>query len=108
MNRMTDKQKPALHQFADDLCAAIKSPEFETKTFSEVVAECLEPLIEWDTSLYVRGESATRESPAVCGHFESFTPVEEWAEDVLDSLPSTTRAQITERAHERALENRGE
>lgn len=105
---MTDQPKPALHQFADNLCAALKSPEFEAKTFQEAVAECLEPLIVWDTSLYVRGESATRESPAVCGHFEGFSPVEEWADDVLSSLPATDRANITERAHERALENRGE
>lgn len=105
---MTDQPKPALHQFADNLCAALKSPEFEAKTFQEAVAECLEPLIEWDTSLYVRGESATRESPAVCGHFEGFSPVEEWADDVLGSLPKSVRKDITERAHERALQNMGE
>lgn len=103
---MTDQPKSALHQFADNLCAALKSPEFEAKTFQEVVAECLEPLIVWDTSIYVRGESATRECPAICGHFEGFSPVEEWADDVLSSLPVTDRANIIERAHERALENR--
>ena len=105
---MTDKQKPALHQFADNLCAALKSPEFEVKTFQEIVAECLEPLIEWDASDYIAPMPATRDYPAEGGYFEGFAPVEEWAQDVLDSLPSTTRAQITERAHERALENRGE
>ena len=103
---MTDKQKPALHQFADDLCAALKSPEFEAKTFHEVVAECLEPLIEWDASDYIAPMPATRDYPAEGGYFEGFAPVEEWAQDVLDSLPPTTRAEITERAHERALENR--
>ena len=105
---MTDQPKSALHQFADDLCAALKSPEFETKTFQETVAECLEPLIEWDASDYIAPMPATRDYPAEGGYFEGFAPVEEWAQDVLDSLPPTTRAEITERAHERALENRGE
>ena len=103
---MTDQPKSALHQFADDLCAALKSPEFETKTFQEAVAECLEPLIEWDASDYIAPMPATRGYPAEGGYFEGFSPVEEWADDVLSSLPKSVRKDITERAHERALENR--
>ena len=103
---MTDKQKPALHQFADDLCAALKSPEFEAKTFADVVAECLEPLIEWDASDYIASMPATRDYPAEGGYFEGFAPVEVWAGDVLSTLSDTAIAEITERAHERALKHR--
>ena len=61
---MNTQSKPALHQFADDLCAAIKSPEFEVKTFHEVVAECLEPLIDWRAADYHGALSATQEELA--------------------------------------------
>ena len=103
---MTDQPKSALHQFADDLCAALKSPEFETKTFQETVAECLEPLIKWDESDYIAPMPATRDYPAEGGYFDGFAPVEEWARDALDSLLPTARAEIAERAHERALKHR--
>ena len=103
---MTDQPKSALHQFADDLCAALKSPEFEAKTFADVVSECLEPLIEWGTSDYIPKIPATRDYPAEGGYFDGFAPVEEWTQDVLDSLPPATSTEITERAHERALKHR--
>ena len=105
---MTAQPKPALHQFADDLAEALKSPEFATKTFAEAVAECLEPLIDWRTADYCPRIRGTREEPEEPEHFEIFGPSEEWAEDVLSSLPKSVREDITERAHERALRNRGE
>ena len=105
---MTSQPKPALHQFADDLAEALKSPEFASKTFTDVVAECLEPLIDWDAADYCTGICGTREEPEEPEHFEVFEPAEEWAEDVLSSLPKYVRKGITERAHERALQHRGE
>ena len=105
---MPDQPKPALHQFADDLAEALKSPEFDSTTFTDAVAECLEPLIEWDAADYCTGICGTREEPEEPEHFEVFEPVEEWAGDVLDSLPKYVRKDITERAHERALQHRGE
>ena len=105
---MNTQSKPALHQFADDLCAAIKSPEFEVKTFHEVVARCLEPLIDWRAADYHGALSATQEELAEPEGFETFEPAEEWMEDILNSLPKSVRKDITERAHERALRNRGE
>jgi len=105
---MTDQPKPALHQFADDLAEALKSPEFATKTFAEAVAECLELLIDWRAADYCPRIRGTREEPEEPAHFETFEPAEEWAEDILDSLPKSVREDITERAHERALRNRGE
>ena len=98
----------ALHQFADDLAEAIKSPEFATKTFADVVAECLESLIDWRAADYCPALKATRDDPAEHEHFETFEPAEEWAEDILNSLPKSVRKAITERAHERALQHRGE
>jgi len=105
---MADQPKPALHQFADDLAEALKSPEFATKTFAEAVAECLELLIDWRAADYCPRIRGTREEPEEPAHFETFEPAEEWAEDILDSLPKSVREDITERAHERALRNRGE
>lgn len=105
---MTSKLKPALHQFADDLAEALKSPEFEAKTFHEVVAECLEPLIDWRAADYCPRIRGTREEPEEPEHFEAFEPAEEWAEDALNSLPRSVCKGITERAHERALRNMGE
>ncbi|MHB8762420.1 MAG: hypothetical protein ACYC6J_08610 [Coriobacteriia bacterium] len=105
---MPDQSKPALHQFADDLAEALKSPEFATKTFADAVAECLEPLIDWHADDYCPRIRGTREEPEEPEHFETFEPAEEWAEDVLNSLPKSVREDITERAHERALRNRGE
>ena len=105
---MSDQPKPALHQFADDLAEAIKSPEFAAKTFAELVAECLEPLIDWHAADYSPGWRATAEEPGACEHFETFEPAQEWAEDVLNSLPESISRDITERAHERALQHRGE
>lgn len=105
---MPDQPKPTLHQFADDLAEALKSPEFEAKTFHEAVAECLEPLIDWRAADYCPRIRGTREEPEEPEHFETFEPAEEWAEDVLNSLPKSVREDITERAHEHALRNRGE
>ena len=105
---MTTKPKPALHQFADGLAEALKSPEFATKTFAEAVAGCLDPLIDWRAADYCPRIRGTREEPEEPEHFETFEPAEEWAEGVLDSLPKSVREDITERAHERALRNRGE
>ncbi len=105
---MSDQPKPALHQFADDLAEALKSPEFATKTFAEAVAGCLDPLIDWRAADYCPRIRGTREEPEEPAHFETFEPAEEWAEDVLSSLPKYVREDITERAHERALQNRGE
>ena len=105
---MPDQPKPALHQFADDLAKALKSPEFASMTFTEAVAECLEPLIDWCAADYHGALSETQEEPAEPEGFEMFEPAEEWAEDVLASLPKSARNDITERAHERALRNRGE
>ena len=105
---MTDQPKPALHQFADDLAEALKSPEFAAKTFAEAVAECLEPLIDWHAADYHGALSETQEEPAEPEGFETFEPSEEWAEDVLYSLPKSVREDITERARERALQHRGE
>ena len=105
---MTDQPKSALHQFADDLAEAIKSPEFETKPFVDAVAECLEPLIDWIAADYSPGWEATADEPGASERFWTFEPVDAWAEDVLNSLPKSVRNDITERAHERALENRGE
>ena len=105
---MTSQPKPALHQFADDLAEALKSPEFASTTFTDAVAECLEPLIDWDAADYCTGICGTREEPEEPEHFEVFEPAEEWAEDVLNSLPKCVREDITERAHERALQHRGE
>lgn len=105
---MTTQSKPAVHQFADDLAAALKSPEFAEKAFQEVVAECLEPLIDWRAADYCHRIRGTREEPEEPEHFEIFEPSEEWADDILDSLPKSVRDGITERAHERALRNRGE
>ena len=98
----------ALHQFADDLAEALKSPEFDSMTFTEAVAECLEPLIDWRAADYHGELKATADDPAEPEGFETFEPVEEWAEDVLESLPKSVREDITERAHERALQHRGE
>ena len=98
----------ALHQFADDLAEALKSPEFTLTTFTDAVAECLEPLIDWRAADYHGALSETQEEPAEPEGFETFEPAEEWAEDALASLPKSARNDIAERAHERALRNRGE
>ena len=103
---MTTQSKPALHQFADDLCIALKSPGFAAKTFAEVVAECLEPLIDWRAADYCPRIRGTREEPEEPAHFETFEPAQEWAEDILNSLPESISRDITERAHERALKHR--
>ena len=105
---MTDQPKPALHQFADDLAAALKSPEFAENSFHVIVAECLEPLIDWRAADYHGELKATAGYPAEPEGFATFEPAEEWAEDVLNSLPKYVRKGITERAHERALQHRGE
>lgn len=105
---MTTQPKPALHQFADDLAEALKSPEFEVRTFSEIVASHLEPLIDWRAADYHGELKANADYPAEPEGFATFEPAEEWAEDVLASLPKYVRKDITERAHERALRNRGE
>ena len=105
---MTAQPKPALHQFADDLAEALKSPEFASKTFTDVVAECLEPLIDWYAADYHGALKETADYPAEPEGFATFEPAEEWAEDVLESLPKSVRKDITERAHERALQHRGE
>ena len=105
---MTDQPKPALHQFADDLAEALKSPEFGVRTFSEIVASRLEPLIDWRAADYHAGLKATADDPAEPEGFATFEPAEEWAEDVHNSLPKYVRKGITERAHERALQHRGE
>lgn len=105
---MTSKPKPALHQFADDLAEALKSPEFEAKTFHEAIAECLEPLIDWCAADYCPRIRGTREEPEEPEHFETFEPSEAWADDILNSLPRSVCKGIAERAHERALRNRGE
>lgn len=105
---MTTQPKPALHQFADDLAAALKSPEFETKPFHDAVAECLEPLLDWRTADYRPGLKATADYPAEPEHFETFEVAQDWAEDILGSLPKSVREDITERAHERALQHKGE
>ncbi len=105
---MSDQPKPALHQFADDLAEALKSPEFASTTFTDVVAECLEPLIDWYAADYCPRIRGTREEPEEPEHFEVFEPSEAWADDVLNSLPKYVRKDITERAHERALQYRGE
>ena len=105
---MTAHQKPALHQFADDLAEALKSPEFEVRTFPEIVASRLEPLIDWRAADYHGALKAAADYPAEPEHFETFEPAEEWADDVLSSLPKYVRKGITERAHERALQHRGE
>lgn len=105
---MTSKPKPALHQFADDLSEALKSPEFEAKTFHEAIAGCLEPLIDWCAADYCPRIRGTREEPEEPEHFETFEPVEAWADDILNSLPRSVCKGITERAHERALQHRGE
>ena len=105
---MTAQPKPALHQFADDLAEALKSPEFDSMTFTDVVAECLEPLIDWRAADYHGALSETQEEPAEPEGFATFEPSEEWAEGVLNSLPKYVRKGITERAHERALQHRGE
>ena len=105
---MPDHPKPVLHQFADDLAEALKSPEFASTTFTDVVAECLEPLIDWRAADYHGALSETQEEPAEPAHFETFEPAEEWVEDVLSSLPESVREDITKRAHERALQHRGE
>lgn len=98
----------ALHQFADDLAEALKSPEFASTTFTDAVAECLEPLIDWHAADYCPRIRGTREEPEEPEHFETFEPSEAWADDVLESLPKSVRNDITERAHERALQHRGE
>lgn len=105
---MTDQPKPALHQFADDLAEALKSPEFDSTIFTDAVAECLEPLIDWRAADYHGELKANADYPAEPEGFETFEPAEEWAEDVLNSLPKYVRKGITERAHERALQHRGE
>ena len=105
---MPDQPKPALHQFADDLAEVLKSPEFDSTTFTDAVAECLEPLIDWHAADYHGELKATAGYPAEPEGFETFEPAEEWAEDVLNSLPKYVREDITERAHERALQHRGE
>lgn len=105
---MTDQPKPALHQFADDLAEALKSPEFASTTFTDVVAECLEPLIDWRAADYHGELKANADYPAEPEGFATFEPAEEWAEDILNSLPKYVRKDITERAHERALQHRGE
>ncbi len=105
---MPDQPKPALHQFADDLAEALKSPEFEVRTFSEIVAECLEPLIDWRAADYCPRIRGTRDDPEEPEHFETFEPSEAWADDILNSLPRSVCKDITERAHEHALRNRGE
>lgn len=105
---MPDQPKPALHQFADDLAEALKSPESVGKTVQEVVAECLEPLIDWRAADYCPRIRGTREEPEEPAHFETFEPAQEWAGDILNSLPESVREAITERAHERALQRRGE
>lgn len=105
---MPDQPKPAIHQFADDLAEALKSPEFEVRTFSEIVASRLEPLIDWHAADYRPRVRGTREEPEEPAHFETFEPAQEWAEDILNSLPESISRDITERAHERALQHRGE
>ena len=105
---MPDQPKPAIHQFADDLAEALKSPEFEVRTFSEIVASRLEPLIDWRAADYCPRIRGTREEPEELEHFETFEPAEEWVEDVFASLPESVREDITKRAHERALRHRGE
>ena len=105
---MPDQPKPALHQFADDLAEALKSPEFDSTNFTDAVSECLEPLIDWCAADYCPRIRGTREEPEEPEHFETFEPVEEWADDILESLPKSVRKDITERAHERALQHRGE
>jgi hypothetical protein len=105
---MTDQPKPALHQFADDLAEALKSPEFEVRTFLDIVASRLEPLIDWRAADYSPGWRSTAEEPGACEHFATFEPADEWEEDILNSLPKSIRKAITERAHERALQHRGE
>ena len=105
---MITQSKPALHQFADDLAEALKSPEFDSTTFTDAVAECLEPLIDWHAADYHGELKATAGYPAEPEGFATFEPAEEWAEDVLASLPKSVRKDITERAHERALQHRGE
>ncbi|HNY31748.1 MAG TPA: hypothetical protein PKO15_12740 [Fibrobacteria bacterium] len=105
---MTSQPKPALHQFADDLASVFKSPRFASMAFTEAVAGCLEPLIDWRAADYCPALKATRDDPAEPEHFATFEPAEEWAEDVLNSLPKSVRKAITERAHERALQHRGE
>ena len=105
---MTAHPKPALHQFADDLAEALKSPEFEVRTFSEIVASRLEPLIDWCAADYHGALKATEDDPAEPECFETFEPAEEWADDILNSLPRSVCKDIAERAHERALRNRGE
>ena len=105
---MPDQPKPALHQFADDLAEALKSPEFDSMTFTDAVAECLEPLIDWHAADYHGELKATAGYPAEPEGFETFEPVEAWADDILNSLPRSVCKGITERAHERALQHRGE
>ena len=105
---MTTQPKPALHQFADDLAEALKSPRFDSMTFAEAVAGCLEPLIDWRAADYCPRIRGTREEPEEPEHFGTFEPAEEWMEDILSSLPASVWSDITERAHERALRNRGE
>ena len=105
---MTAQLKPALHQFADDLAEALKSPEFAENSFHVIVAECLEPLIDWCAADYCPRIRGTREEPEEPEHFETFEPSEAWADDILNSLPKYVRKGITERAHERALQHRGE
>ena len=105
---MPDQPKPALHQFADDLTEALKSPEFEVRTFSEIVASRLEPLIDWRAADYHGELKANADYPAEPEGFETFEPAEEWADDILNSLPRSVCKDITERAHERALQHRGE
>lgn len=105
---MTAKPKSTLHQFADDLAAAIKSPEFETKPFHDAVAECLEPLLDWRAADYLPALKATADYPAESESFEAFEVAQDWAEDILGSLPKSISRAIQERAHERALQHRGE
>lgn len=105
---MPDQPKSALHQFADDLAEALKSPRFASMAFTEAVAECLEPLIDWRAVDYHGALSETQEEPAEPEGFETFEPSEEWADDILNSLPRSVCEDITERAHERALRNMGE
>ena len=105
---MTTQPKPAIHQFADDLAATLKHPNYGERTFLDVVADLLEPLIDWRAADYCPRIRGTREEPEEPAHFETFEPAEEWAEDVLNSLPESVREAITERAHERALQHRGE
>lgn len=98
----------ALRQFADDLAAALKHPNYGERTFLDVVADLLEPLIDWRAADYCPALKATRDDPAEPEHFATFEPSDEWAEDILNSLPKSVRKDITERAHERALQHRGE